>query len=259
MFGDSSVVCFPNARLDNLVVLCCTDVSHSATPIRMVAVASNGTVAVHLVGTCDEETTLLVWVQAYLACRAAGCRPSQLLERAWHAFYAQCERLARRMVGGGFGDLRVADREDCVQDALTELVAKLPRLVIYHNRGRPFSWIVRVVWRAIRKSVFRHERYLMRHPPLRDDLAESLPCPHPGPEELCIVSETCRQIGSALRRLKAQTSPTTYEIFCRRFLGRQTAHQVAAALGLTARKVHLRYDRVKQKWRKLMREQVLLE
>jgi RNA polymerase sigma factor (sigma-70 family) len=202
---------------------------------------------------------MLARAQAYLACRTAGCLPSLMLEQAWHTFYAQCECLARRTVGAACDNLCVADSDDFVQDALRQVIAKLPGLAIHGNRRRAFSWVVSVMWREIRKSVFRHERHLLRYRPLYEEVAKSLPCPRSGPEELCIVSETRRQVGSALRQLRAQTSPTTYEIFCRRFLGKQTASQVAAALGLTSQKVHLRYDRVKRKWRNLTRGQFFSE
>jgi RNA polymerase sigma factor (sigma-70 family) len=214
---------------------------------------------VHFSGSCDEETAMLAGAQAYLACRTNGCLPSLMLEQAWHAFHVQCEHLARRILAVAYGKWCAADGDDFVQEALRQVIAKLPGLVIRRNHRRAYSWVVRVVWREIGRAVSRHERYSLRHQPLYEDMAESLPCPHPGPEELCIVSETRSQVGSALRQLKAQTSPTTYEIFCRRFLEKQTASQIAAALGLTAQRVHLRYDRVKRKWRRLTRDQVFSE
>ena len=179
MFLASSVVCVPNTRLGNLVVLCSTDESSSATLISKVAVSSDGKLQVQFVGSCDAETAVLARAQAYLACRSTGCLPSWMLEQAWLAFYAQCEHLARRILAIAYGKWCAADGDDFVQEALRQVITKLPGLVIRRNHRRAYSWVVRVVWREIGRAVSRHERYSLRHQPLHEDMAASLPCPHP--------------------------------------------------------------------------------
>ena len=200
----------------------------------------------------DDVATLVFETQYYLGCLRAGCPVPVHLGHAWSSFHRKWEPLIRRMAAAVSRRTPAAvDHDDLVQDVWYEIVRKLPGLRYGTDLGGLSGWLATVVRRKATKAARRQLQHLARHQYLSESEVESLPCRHLGPEDLYRATELRGAFESALGRLEARTSERNYKIFLRRFLWGQKAHEIGAAVGLTADEVRYRYHRAKRRWRKL--------
>lgn len=241
-----------DARLDSIVSICWTAACWQTTMIAGAVALPTNSSLLCIAGPIDDVASLVFETQYYLGCLGIGCPIPPRLDHAWKAFHREWEPLIRRMAATVCRrTLPAVDCEDLVQDVWHEIVTKLPGLRYGPDLGGLSGWMATVIQRKAMKVARRQLRHLARHQYLSESEAESLACRHPGPEDLYRVTEMRCEVDLALGLLKARTSERNYEIFRRRFLWGQTAHEIGAAVGLTAREVRYRYHRVKRKWRKL--------
>jgi RNA polymerase sigma-70 factor (ECF subfamily) len=181
--------------------------------------------------------------------------PASLLERlrrpdepeAWERFVQLYTPLlshwARRLA------LPRGDASDLVQEVLTLLVQKLPHFAYdKHRRFRAWLWTVTLnQWRASRR---RHTPTLVQG---REDVLEELAVP----DNAEAVSEAeYRQylVGCALKLMRAEFQPSTWQAFWRCVVCDQPGAEVARALGLTENAVYLAKGRVLRRLREELDE-----
>lgn len=245
-----------DARLDSIVSVCWTVGCWHTTATAGIVAPRTGSSLLCIAAPTDDVVALVFETQYYLGCRRIGCQVPPRLNHAWKAFHREWEPLIRHMAAVACRRaLPAVDYDDLVQDVWHEIVKKLPGLCYWPDLGGLSGWLATVIRRKAVKVARRHLQYIARHQCLSESEAESLPCPHLGPEDLYRVTEMRCEVDLAFGRLKARTSERNYEIFRRRFLWGQTAQEIGAAVGLTAQEVRYRYHRVKRRWRKLTKGQ----
>jgi RNA polymerase sigma factor (sigma-70 family) len=205
----------------------------------------------------DSDAALLFEVKSFLSCKTIRCRVPPSLQHAWDEFHRRYRPLMRRAVKAcALATMPADEIDDLSQEVWEELVAKLPELAYDAGRGDLSSWLKTLARRKVRHLARCWMRHRSRHRSIESS-EDCLPSQYPGPGEACLLKEIQEWLDGALAKLQWRTSPKTYEVFCRRFLGNQSGKEIVAALNITAKAVQRRYDRAARQWHFLTKDSPL--
>jgi RNA polymerase sigma factor (sigma-70 family) len=205
-----------------------------------------------------DDATIVVVLQSFLQCKQARSPPLLHQQRVWEHFFKQHHPLIRRAVARACrGVVPPAEYEDLSQEIWREIVTQLPKLTYNSARASLSSWLAGLVRQKIRRLVNCALHCLKRGSLTVEGLAELLQSEDLSPEDVCFLKEALARLEAILAKLRRQMSPETYEVFCRRFFGRERFKDIAAALELTSDQTRFRYQRARKKWRALTRSWVI--
>lgn len=199
---------------------------------------------------CDREIDreLLERTREYLACRASRHTPGPCETEAWERFYGLCDLLVGRFAlacGLPMGELN-----DCRQEVWKVLVATLPNFRYDAARGGFRSWLFCLVRRKTIDVIRRQTRHRAEH--LDSDWEVAIPARDSDPayhfEQHCDRAAVHR----ALDELRNEVSEATFQAIYMWWIDRRPIAEIAAASGLTPRKIWQRVYRAKQKLRCLL-------
>ena len=165
----------------------------------------------------DGDRDLCDKLQAYLGCRSRNVDPPATLVEEWDRFYdyhtPRIRGFLHRM------GLPEADREDCLQEVWSEVVAHLADLAYDSRRGRLSTWLITVA-RNRTLNIFRRRRRLSIG---RMEDAAALVDPGPGPvaDSECLWKQD--QVYKVLTELAEQVSELDFQVIYQRFIDGRTA------------------------------------
>ena len=200
----------------------------------------------------DGDADLCDRLKAYLECRSRSVDPPPTLAQAWDHFYdAYTPRIRGFLRRSGLPE---ADREDCLQEVWSEVVAHLADLRYDPRRGRLSTWLI---------TVARHRalNMLRRRRSMSAGLIEAgaaLVDPGLGPFAACERLSRQARVKRVLDELSAQVSELNFQVLHQRFIDGRTSAEVADALGLTPAQVRFRLHRTKRKFRELFERSAAL-
>jgi RNA polymerase sigma-70 factor (ECF subfamily) len=172
--------------------------------------------------------------------------PPAALAKVWEDFY---KRYGIR-IGAFLRRYRLpeADREDCLQDVWSEVVAHLVDFPYDPRRARLSTWLMTVARnRAV--DVIRHRRRFVTG--LLGDAAD-LRVQDTDPAATSDRHSAQHRVQGALAELSARVSAINFQVLYQRVIDGRTGAEVAETLGLTPEQVRFRLHRTKKKLRILL-------
>jgi RNA polymerase sigma factor (sigma-70 family) len=187
----------------------------------------------------NPNSELVTQAQQYLNNRQTGLPSTEDLERAWNEFYClYSEKIRKFAFASGATEEDVAD---CIQEAWTELLVRLPTFWLDATRGRFDSWVFQVVrskvidsYRSKKKCRVFQETY---------GRLESLVIDYSNPVQSMAEEEV---FTLAWRQLRKRLSKCSFQVFQMRLLEERSVSQVADQLGLSHKQVWYRYHRAQR-------------
>lgn len=167
----------------------------------------------------------------------------KLNERSPEAMEAMQTRygpLMRYIIGGILPE--GPEREECFNDVSLQVWENIS--AFDPAKSHFTTWLTAVT----RNAALNRLRALQRRQGREEELAETIPDPAPGPEELVLRQERTERLREAI----AQLSPAEQTLFYRKYYYLQSTAQIAAETGLTSRGVEGRLRRLRLKLRKLL-------
>lgn len=257
MCDRGQVVGGSHADLNSVAVICCSAGHWNASHITA-AVAIAGEGPFYWPIELFDEAAITLATQSYLRCKKAKLPAAERLKPAWDFFHRRYRHLVRRVIAAsGRRVAPASERDDLSQEVWREIVVQLPRLKRAHVRGGLDFWLAGLARRKVLRLAHRRSLRGPKRLLALEGFEASLASHGLGPEDACRLRETWDRLDAALAQLRERTSSKNYDLFRRRFLWRESAKEIAAALGLTQNEVRCRYHRVKRKWRLLTRHLVL--
>jgi RNA polymerase sigma factor (sigma-70 family) len=177
--------------------------------------------------------------------------PGNTLSDAWDRFYAECFEVIRR--SPSVRKLSQADRDDCVQDVMMELVRRFGT----DQPEEPPEGMIRWVRAVSRNKAADIVRRKFRKPEVTfddgsggelPDLPDRLDDRSPGP------GETVSLVWEALVSLDQQVPVTSYLVFYLRTMEGWSIPEIAELFQITPEQARFRCHRVKKKFGALLRE-----
>lgn len=196
----------------------------------------------------DIEPDLLADTQSYLEARCWGMPPIPRLVEAWERFYRSYDPLIRRCVAGY--PMTEEDRFDCVQEAWTEVIARLGRFRYDPRRGRLRTWLHALARNKAVDVIRRRHRHPVER--LSGEAEGSLPGRDPDPAEDYVRRCERDMVRGAICQLSKKIHQCSYRVVYLRWIEGRTVPEIAVALGLTPQQVHFRHHRAMRKFRRLM-------
>jgi RNA polymerase sigma factor (sigma-70 family) len=183
------------------------------------------------------DEALLTQIQAYLAQRGDGLRPSRELETVWQAFYASYSRRIHSYAlhcGAPTTDVL-----DCVQEVWRELLVRLP--VFHHDaaRGQFDSWLFAIV----RSKATDLRRRTQRETDESLDFLTSIEDRHVDPTSAFEEQDT---LVAAWNLARTRLSDSAMRVLQLRLVENQSVAQVAEKLQLSVEQVWYRYHRARR-------------
>jgi RNA polymerase sigma factor (sigma-70 family) len=177
--------------------------------------------------------------------------PGNTLSDAWDRFYAECFEVIRR--SPSVRKLSQADRDDCVQDVMMELVRRFGE----NQPEEPPEGMIRWVRAVSRNKAADIVRRKFRKPEVTfddgsggelPDLADRLNDHSPGP------GESVSLVWEALVSLDHQVPVTSYLVFYLRTMEGWSIPEIAELFQITPEQARFRCHRVKKKFGTLLKE-----
>ena len=196
-----------------------------------------------------DEADLYVKLRAYLECRSQNVDPSSPLAEAWARFYDLYAPRIRAFLRR-FG-LPEADREDCLQDVWSKVIAHLAGLTYDPRRARLSTWLLTVARNRAVDAIRRRRRSA---DPIEDPtvIVDSGLGPAADYDRL----STQDRVRIVLTELSAEVSSLSFQVLYLRTIEGCTTAEVADTLGLTPEQVRFRFHRAKHKFRDLYEHSV---
>lgn len=169
--------------------------------------------------------------------------------RAWETFYAYCFEVVNRCAA--VNRLRGADREDCVQDVMTEIVRKFGADLPEGADVDVDRWI-QVVSRNKAADIWRR-RYRRAEVPIDEEALGRPLAPEAsaaGEDE----GESVSLVWEALVSLDGEVTVTSYLIFYLRAIEGWSVPEIAELFQLTPEQTRARCHRVKRRFEALLKE-----
>jgi RNA polymerase sigma-70 factor (ECF subfamily) len=185
-------------------------------------------------------------LQAFLRYGSRHIEPPPALAKVWEDFY---ERYSIR-IGAFLRRYRLpkADREDCLQDVWSEVVAHLVDFPYDPRRARLSTWLMTVARNRAVDAIRHRCRFvtglLTDAVDLRDQETD--------PAAACERHSARDRVQSALAELSDQVPALSFQVLDQRVIDGRTGAEVAETLGLTPEQVRFRLLRTKRKLRKLL-------
>lgn len=248
---NESFIAAPNVGLDSLVVTC-----WPAMTVLTSAVATPPDLPFALAARLLGEERIVPLLQRCFRARQRTSKQEEVL--CW--FWRQFQPLVRQEVGAFrrraiFG----MELDDLCQEAWLEMGNALPELRYDPGRGRLSGWVSVVTRRTVRRVGQRMLRFDTLHRQDIDEMSPPLIAADLEPEDECLLNELQTQIKAILCKLRRQTSPLSYEVFCKRFLEHQSTEEIAAELRLTPKAVRHRCERTMREFRALTTHEDVLQ
>jgi len=179
-------------------------------------------------------------IQSVLAARGAGSAPEE--DMVWMAFVHDFDPMIRLAIAKSPACRN--DAEDLVQDVLTALLRRLPKLHFDPARGTLAAWVIGVA----RNLARRHARRLSRHhdQALTAELAAELLDPHAGPETESEWKQQREQVQSVLVDLRARIPELSYRIIVMHCIDDRSVPVISAELGISEDCVKMRLRRARR-------------
>jgi len=168
------------------------------------------------------------------------------LAAAWDQFYAYCFSIIHQ--SPGFRQLTEADREDCVQDVMMELVRRFGQEAPESVEGGLEGWI-RVVSRNKAADILRR-RYRKPEVAFDDGAGDALADDDPSPPG---QGEAVALVWEALLALDHQVPVTSYLVFYMRNLEGWSIAETAELFGISPEQVRARCHRVRKKFDSILK------
>lgn len=149
--------------------------------------------------------------------------------------------------------------DDLCQEVWLAVGDALPKLRYNFDRGRLSGWVSVVTRRTVRRVGQRMLRFDTLHRQDIDEMSPPLIAADLEPEDECLLNELQTQIKAVLCKLRRQTSPLSYDVFCKRFLEHQSTEEIAAELRLTPKAVRHRCERTMREFRALTTHEDVLQ
>lgn len=167
---------------------------------------------------------------------------------AWDRFYAHCAGIIEGCPG--VRRLSTADREDCLQEVMLELVRKFGEGQAEAPEEEVGGW-VRTVARNKAADIARRRT---RKPEVGfdDGSGEAVPERGGGSATPLDTGETVSLVWESLLALDAEVTPTSYVVFFLRTIEEWSVPEVAEMLGMTPEQVRFRTHRVKARFAELL-------
>jgi RNA polymerase sigma factor (sigma-70 family) len=190
------------------------------------------------------DLQILEETQAYLRGRYRHQTPRPGEEEAWGRFYATYAPLLSHWLL--HYHLSYHDLSDCLQDALAEVVRKLPSFVSDGTQRGLCSWL-RVIARAKAADFFRHEK---RHgcTPLGREAETTLVSQTTTPQTDQEQQQRQSVLECLLAALGQEIGLLNSRAFSLHWLEKKTIKEVAAELNITERAARRRVHKAKQKF-----------
>jgi RNA polymerase sigma factor (sigma-70 family) len=174
-------------------------------------------------------------------------------QEAWDRFYAYCFEIissspaVRRLSG--------ADREDCIQDVMLEIVRKFGT-DSHAIRAEDVTGWVRAVSRNKAADIARRR---MRKPEsgFEDGSGEEVPQRDEAASEALSVGESISIVWEALLALDHQVTVTSYLVFFLRQIEGWSVGEVAEMLQIAPEQVRFRTHRVKTRFAEILKSHAL--
>lgn len=197
--------------------------------------------------TCppDSDAELCLQLRSYFQYRSRNLVPPPSLVEAWDRFYDDYTTRIRAFLGRF--RLPEADREDCLQDIWSEIVAHLADLPYDPRRARLSTWLMTVARNRAVDALRRRRRM----PTRLAGSAASVMDTDPGPVVACERLWTQARVQDVLTELSLQSPTLSFQVLYQRAIDGRTSAEVADTLGLTPDQVRFRLYRMKQRFRDL--------
>ena len=194
----------------------------------------------------DGDAGLYRELKAYLACRSRGVDPPGPLADAWNRFYRlYTPRIWAFLIRSG---LQEADREDCLQDVWTKVVAVLDHLPYEPRSGQLATWLMTVARNTTVDSIRRRQHVWVG----LDQAKLPVLARDPEPATEMERREMQARVRSVLVQLSERVSAISYGVLYQRGIEGRTCAEVADALRLTPGQVRFRFHRMKRVFRGLL-------
>jgi RNA polymerase sigma factor (sigma-70 family) len=185
------------------------------------------------------ESELLTQAQRYLTNRETGLPSDQRLEGAWIEFYRlYSDKIRKFTFTCGATE---EDSADCIQEAWTELLVRLPAFRLDPGRGRFDSWVFQIV-RSKAVDLCRSQKKCRA---LQEDCnsLQNFVTDHRNPTR---TMEDKELFALAWGELGKRLSKCNFQILQMRLLEERSVAEVAGALGLSHEQVWYRFHRARR-------------
>jgi RNA polymerase sigma factor (sigma-70 family) len=170
---------------------------------------------------------------------------------AWARFYEYCFAIIRS--SPAIRRLNDADREDCTQEVMLEIVRKFGAEEQEIRTGELTGWI-HVVSKNKAADIARR-RYRRPAAPFEDGSGETVVGSAATASDALSVGESVSLVWEALLRLDQEVTVTSYLIFFLRHIEGWPVHEIAEALQITSDQVRFRCHRVKNRFAEILKLQ----
>lgn len=176
---------------------------------------------------------------------------SESRREAWDRFYGYCFEVIHS--SPGVRRLASADRDDCVQDVMLEIVRKFGAESREMEPSAVEGW-VRVVSRSKAADIVRRRK---RKPEVgfEDGSGKAVAGQSEAAGESLEVGESVSLVWEALLRLDQEVTVTSYLIFFLRQIEGWEVGDIAEAFQITPEQVRFRCHRVKQRFATILKAQ----
>ncbi len=191
-----------------------------------------------------EDDDICAQLREYLEYRSRGIDPPASLTEAWDRFYRTSLprlRTSLRRLG-----LYEADREDCIQEVWSKLLARPDAVPARRQMTELTAWLLTV---ARNRAIDMMRRRRLSPADLNDQTLDIVD-DGPAPPDMLDRRAMWSRLERLLAELAARGPDLSYQVFHLRLIEGRSGTEVARALGLTPEQVRFRLHRMTRRFRK---------